>query len=580
MIPTINKIYELLDTEKNKIIPLILLFLFLSMFDLLGISIIAPYINLINNQDSESLESLKYIHSFFRMEPDFKNTIIITSLIFIFIFFLKAVISIIAHRLIIKFGFNQRLRLTDVMLNNYYNMSYLSFIERNSADYIKTIDSFTSAYAAIVNKILKMISDFMVALVIIMFLIFRNPFAVIILIFFTLFLAIIYERYFRLILKNYSLKVVETSIDSLKNLKHSIEGFKVNVIFDTFSFFHKKTMFETKTHLNVLLNQMTISNSPRYIYELIIIVFFVSFVSVLVFNDNSNNIISTLGVLAFASMRLIPIASFLLSSIQGITFDEEIMDRLHIDYFNLKTKAKNKNNLKNFKFNKFKMSNVEFSYNKENEKNINNTSFEFNRGDSIGFIGSSGAGKTTLIDLMLGLIKPQKGNIKIDNYNINNVLHKWQNQIAYLPQESFLIDDTLEQNIALGIDKEKINQDLLKISLEKSNLLDLINQLPEGVKTIIGERGSKISGGQQQRISIARALYHERDIIVLDESTSSLDNETEVRIVEELKNLKGEKTLIFISHRLSTLKYYDRIYKLKNGKIIDSGNFNDLKKLN
>ena len=198
------------------------------------------------------------------------------------------------------------------------------------------------------------------------------------------------------------------------------------------------------------------------------------------------------------------------------------------------------------------------------------------KGQSIALIGKSGAGKTTLVDLVLGLLAPQSGDILVDGKSVYRNLRAWQDLIGYIPQSIFLIDDTLERNIAYGVPDEQIDAERLRQSIEAAQLKDLVEHMPEGVKTRIGEQGMCLSGGQRQRVGIARALYHEREILVLDEATSALDNETEHLVTEAIRALSGKKTMIIIAHRLSTVEHCDRIYLMENGQIVKSGTYQEV----
>nr|MCS5624131.1 ATP-binding cassette domain-containing protein [Candidatus Neomarinimicrobiota bacterium] len=204
---------------------------------------------------------------------------------------------------------------------------------------------------------------------------------------------------------------------------------------------------------------------------------------------------------------------------------------------------------------------------------IDDISMTIKAGEAIGIIGASGSGKTTLINTILGLIEPQSGNILYNNLPLNNNIHKWHKHVAYLPQDSFITDDSVRHNVALGIENSKIDDSHVYQSLRKASLDDLIEQLPDDINTILGENGMRLSGGQRQRIVLARAFYHNRDVLIMDESTSALDNATEREVVSEIQKLKGSITLIVIAHRMSTIKHCDRIYLLENGKIIDQGNY-------
>lgn len=217
-----------------------------------------------------------------------------------------------------------------------------------------------------------------------------------------------------------------------------------------------------------------------------------------------------------------------------------------------------------------------YRYPNTTELAIKGISLTIKKGESIGLIGKSGAGKTTLVDIILGLLTPEDGQIKVDGIDITENLRTWQNLIGYIPQSIFLIDDTIERNIAFGVPDEQIDSERLMSAIQAAQLVDVINNLPNKIKTMVGERGVRLSGGQRQRVGIARALYHEREILVLDEATAALDNETENLVTEAISSLGGTKTLIIIAHRLSTVERCDRIYMLEDGRIVKSGNYHEV----
>ena len=194
----------------------------------------------------------------------------------------------------------------------------------------------------------------------------------------------------------------------------------------------------------------------------------------------------------------------------------------------------------------------------------------------IGIMGSSGAGKSTLVDLILGLLEPTNGKIKINNLNVNNNLISWQKMIGYVPQDIYLTDDSIKKNIAFGLYEHEIDEKKIFKSLKSSQLLDFVNALPEGLNTLVGDRGVRLSGGQKQRIGVSRALYNNPDILIMDEATSALDNETEAKLINDIIALKKDKIIIIVAHRLSTLSNCDELFILDQGKLIDHGNIGDL----
>ncbi|HEY9302545.1 MAG TPA: ATP-binding cassette domain-containing protein, partial [Phormidium sp.] len=226
-----------------------------------------------------------------------------------------------------------------------------------------------------------------------------------------------------------------------------------------------------------------------------------------------------------------------------------------------------------------KLDNVLYRYSEKIDPAINNISLEINQGESIAFIGKSGAGKTTLVDIILGVLTPQSGDITVNGVSIYNSLRTWQDVVGYIPQSIFLLDETIEQNIAFGVPKSQIDHERLQQSIAAAQLEEVISQLPQGIHTRVGEHGVMLSGGQRQRIGIARALYHEREVLVLDEATSALDNETEQKVSEAIRALSGKKTVIIIAHRLSTVEHCDRVYLLEQGQVVRSGKYGEVVKL-
>ena len=213
------------------------------------------------------------------------------------------------------------------------------------------------------------------------------------------------------------------------------------------------------------------------------------------------------------------------------------------------------------------ISHVTFAYNKNDKKILNDVCFNIDKGKTVAFVGSSGAGKTTLADVILGLLKPDSGDILIDGWNIYDDMVTWHKMIGYIPQTIYLSDDTIIKNVAFGVKDKEIDEQAVVRALKKAQLYEFVMNMPDGLNTFVGDRGVRLSGGQRQRIGIARALYHNPDVLVLDEATSALDNETEKAVMESIDALKGEKTMIIIAHRLSTIKNADIILEVGDGKV-------------
>ena len=296
-------------------------------------------------------------------------------------------------------------------------------------------------------------------------------------------------------------------------------------------------------------------------------------------NYDVANMILILGIYGAASLRLIPIATSINHSRIQIQFANNSVSRLFEDIYRFKNSQHlkiNENTSRNILFETLDLENTSFSYKDRNKVVIDNISLSIKKGEIVAFIGESGSGKTTIVDLIIGLIKPTSGNILINKKPINEMLFSWHKKIAYLPQQIFLIDDTLKKNIALGCENNNIDNELLLSAIQSARLTDLVNSLEKGLDTKIGEKGVRLSGGQRQRVALARSFYHKRDILIMDESTSALDTKIEEEVIREIEILKGEKTIIIITHRLNSLEFCDSIYKIHNGKIIDFGSPKDV----
>jgi ABC-type multidrug transport system fused ATPase/permease subunit len=286
--------------------------------------------------------------------------------------------------------------------------------------------------------------------------------------------------------------------------------------------------------------------------------------------------IPTIGVFGVAALRLKPTANSLASSLITFRFYRDSVRRLTADMQGVERLVSPVNATSSLgktidPFEELTLNNVSFTYQGMSQNALQNISLRVSKGEALGLIGPSGSGKTTLVDLLLGLLEPQSGKVKCNGFPLWEVLSDWRAQVAYLPQQVFLIDNTLRCNVALGETESEIEESRLQEALRQARLSELVEQLPQGVNTILGERGVRLSGGQRQRIALARAFYHGRSVLVMDEATSALDNETEREIVEEIKRLKGQKTMIVIAHRLTTVQHCDRIYRLEQGRIIEEG---------
>jgi ABC-type multidrug transport system fused ATPase/permease subunit len=367
----------------------------------------------------------------------------------------------------------------------------------------------------------------------------------------------------------------------ISGISESMRGFKEIKVLRCEKYFYNLVSFNAAKYSIYSFKNQVVNVASRYMIELGLILFVVMVVlkSVLV-NSDIGELIPTLAVFGVAAIRLVPIANSATNSLLHLRHGRNTLNILCSDLkgTDLNDSPPNVvcNNVES-EFVSIEAKNLDFSYAKLEVKALTDISLKINSGEVIGFIGRSGSGKTTLVDVMLGILPVAKDNSILYNGSpLADHINELYSHIAYIPQEVFLIDDTLRSNVALGVEKDDIDEDAVRSAVYKSKLDEVVNQLQDGLDTPIGENGIKLSGGQRQRIALARAFYHKRDVLIMDESTSALDNETEEEILKEIREFKGKKTLIVIAHRLTTLRYCDRIYELENGKIINFGSYKEM----
>ena len=379
-----------------------------------------------------------------------------------------------------------------------------------------------------------------------------------------------------------TLSLQKDLIQSLQQGLHSLKTTKVHGREEFFLNGFSKVK-RTLVGIEVILN--TVNNTPRLWVEMVFAFGVVLVIVILISGDGAGTgILPVLGLFAAAAFRLIPSVNRMIVAFNNIKRGKAALESVVRDIHSESPEAPNAEEsspdsnagidlgpLRSIRFD-----GVSFTYPNESSPAIDNLSLEILPGQSLGLAGPSGAGKTTLVDILLGLLAPTKGRVLINGQDLSRINKAWRHRLGYVPQSIYILDDTLRRNIAFGYADDEIDEDAVLTAIEQAQLEDFVNGLTEGLDTVLGEHGARLSGGQQQRIGIARALYHDPEVLVLDEATSSLDTETEQEITAAIDNLRGIKTLVIIAHRLSTVRQCDRLIYLENGKLADSGTFEEL----
>jgi ATP-binding cassette, subfamily B, bacterial PglK len=569
----------LLGTERRKLPGLVSLFLSISMLELVGLGLIIPYVSLAINTETAMNGFLAPLFQYFELWSSDSDLILtFLGLALIGIFFIKFVTSIWVNLKIIKFGQKQQVRLRSILMNAYQQLPYTEYLLRNSSEYIHSIHNRVNLFSSVVDVTLRVCSTSILAFFIIIVLALNNPLILILLIFMFGCFMFGYDKIFH----NKISKLGKLNNIAGKNMVQAIyegiQGLKEIRILGKSDHFHRRLHHSSENAAFYHTGYTILNAIPNFLFEFLAVAFVVTMMLVVVAIEmDLNAFIPTMSLFALATLRLKPTASAISVALTQLRYSRDSISDLYKDLcriekfetFPYAPASHNKHLVDSFQ--SLSLANVSYRYPENNETALNNITLEIKSGDSIGLIGSSGSGKTTLVDVLLGLLEPQEGKIHYNGRELKSSMPELFKQVAYIPQQVFLIDSSIQCNVALGVDENAIDKDRLHEALRQARMLEVVENMPDGAETLIGESGVRLSGGQRQRVALARAFYHGRNLLIMDESTSSLDNETEREIVDEIYLLKGQKTLIVIAHRLSTINNCKKIIRLERGKIVQTG---------
>jgi len=573
---------DILGPDIKKIPLLVLLFIAISVFDLLGIGLIAPFIALISSPETfiqTDVYSL-IVSLGFSSDPD--DLLMSIGLALVFVFFMKVIGILLINWKIICFCNEQGVRLRLLLMKKYQDLPYIEHTQANSSDYIYKIQTLVTQFSdGILLAILRLISDGFIVIVILIFLAIYNIFALSILVLLIGSVVFLYDRIFRRRAVNYGRLINVNLTRMVQGISEAVNGLKEIRILGKESYFNEIVNSSSIRYAAANARSMMIPLAPRYFLELVLVIFIVILMFLALMSGNGvESMLPTIAMFGVASLRLAPSVNQITNGVMQI---RKFRHSVSLISFDLNRKTQKINIEQNAQgvhevdiFRELELKEVSFCYPETDLLVLNSLSLKIRKGESIGLIGTSGAGKTTLVDLLLGLLEQDEGEILYNGKPLEDNLEEWRSQVAYIPQQILLTDDTLRHNIALGVEDAEIDNKKIAEALQKSHLAQLVEDLPKGFNTMLGENGIRLSGGQRQRIALARAFYHNRDVLVMDEATSALDNETEQEIVDEIKRLKKEKTIIVIAHRMTTVKDCDYIYRIDKGKIIEKGSYSEV----
>jgi ABC-type multidrug transport system fused ATPase/permease subunit len=585
MIRTLLKIFSIFDKNQKKSFFIIqFLIIINSLLEVCSLFLVGQFVFLLTNiENLRTKEHFNIIYNFFHFSND-KVFFIFLSIIILTFFLVSTVFSILTIRMLSMYGSKLGAEISIRLYKYFINQNWIFYTKKNSNILINKISlEAERVNSGIIQPFMHMNSKFVLSFLITFSILIYDFFStlsgllVFLISYFILYKTVQKKLYY------YGQVISETQSLRLKILSETFGSIKEILLYNRKKYFQKCYENECQKYSRAYGITQVLIAMPRYIIELIAISFLSLLMIILTLNYDKDivDLLPFLTIFGFATLKLLPSLQTIyigISSIKAnISAFENIQNEIAKNIIEKKDSDLNKRDKLILK-KKIILKNISYKYVK-NIDVLRNISIDINNNTTVGLAGPSGCGKSTLADIIMGLIKPSHGKIFFDGKEIlknNEQKRKWQNSIGYVSHSTYLVDATILENIFFGLNKESIDFEKLKKCLKISNLNKFIEELPNGINTIVGEKGIQLSGGQKQRIGIARALYDDINFLVFDEATSSLDGISEKKIMDAIKNFSGQKTILIIAHRISTLKNCDIIYFMNNGKIVDRGNYDYL----
>lgn len=563
--------YIFTKKDKIKIFLLVTMMVGGSFLELLAVAVFSPFIDLIMNADKlfES-EILSVLYQWLGMNSVQTFLIMITAGIIV-IYIVKNIYTIIEKNLIYKFSYRFQQNISTGLLKAYMHEPYTFHLNKNISILQRSMQEDADQFTKGIIHTMEMAAEVFVCIAIGIYLFKESQSMTCI----VAGLLAVCLAFFSQISRKYSSRwgregqQYKSKIYQWMN--QSLGGIKEIKVLNRESSFIEQYDGYFEKYVHVLRLNRLIGIVPKYIMELVSMTGLLSAVIVKMLFGQKELVefVPQLAVFAVAAFRLLPSVGRINEHLSAVLYAMPSFELIYNDLREVEELDAGKQTPdESWHFqNKIEIKNVTYHYPDGNVEVIKDANFEIKRGQTVAFTGTSGAGKSTLADVLLGLLPPERGKIYADGMNIYKNLFTWQREIGYIPQSIYLSDDTIKNNVAFGIKEDKIDEEAVERALRQAQLFEFVESLPEGWDTFVGDRGVRLSGGQRQRIGIARALYHDPEILVLDEATSALDNETESAVMDAIEKLQGHKTIIIIAHRLTTIQNADVVYEVGDGKV-------------
>ena len=562
-------------THKQKIESLVLLVYIVigTVFELMSVSMILPVINSILDKDT-ILDEDPYKMVAGILGIDNPNS-------FIFVLLMGLICLYIVKNLYLIFMYNRQYKyiysnlryLSTKLMRFYLGQSYSYHKKKNSSELLRNVNQDVADFFGTIQALVFLATEGLTVTALIVYLFIKDKSITIAVGFILAILVLLFLKVYKKHLGLMGQKNRHYEAQVNKWVQQAFNGIKEVKVMNKEDFFFRKYDEAFAGRVKSEYTYHTMVSIPKPVIEAGAMCSLLGAVGIkLMLGVNTHYFIPTISIFAVASIRMLPSFNRITEYLGTISYQKAAITAIYNDFQEMKeaegtqesdlSRSSSKLSLKEV----LHLENISFHYDDSDKLILDDISFDIKKNTSVAFIGQSGAGKTTLADIILGVLEPTGGQVLADDICIDKNLTEWHNAIGYIPQNIYLMDDTIARNVAFGLADDEIDMDRLNRACQRAQLSDTLKDLPDGLNTIVGEHGVRFSGGQRQRIGIARALYNEPEILILDEATSALDNETEAAVMEAIDALHGEMTLIVIAHRLSTIKNCDYVYKIGKGK--------------
>lgn len=573
----LKKINYVLDRkQKIKLVILLAIILIGAFVELLGVSAVMPLINVAMEPDQIGGKWYFIFISQYTGITDANQMIVFLAVVLIVVYILKNIYVTIMYSLQYKFVFNNQQRLSVRMMKSYMQQDYLFHVSKNVAEFQRNITSDVNGFFTIALNALQFFAEFSVSTVLIIYLLVQDWVSTVAVASLLLLFMGFFTVFFRKVLVKIGEESRQANVLVTKWLFQAFSGIKEIKVANKENFFISNYDRNYKNCARIQRQQSILTYLPKPVMETVCIcsLMIAMIIKIVVVKSDITSFITTLSVFAVAAFRMLPSFNKITGYISGMMFNKPAIDAVYRDLKEIEQLVAGRADaygspLKADFNDAIDLNGVSFRYPESDKWILKDASVKIRKDTSVALIGASGAGKTTAADLILGILEPQEGSVTIDGIDIKRCMASWHENVGYIPQAIYLMDDTIRANISFGIPEPEIDADAIENALREAQLDTFVQSLPDGLDTMIGDRGVKLSGGQRQRIGIARALYRNPSVLILDEATSALDNETEKEVMEAIDGLHGTRTLIVIAHRLSTIKGCDKIYEVWNGGFVE-----------